>query len=598
MSSTNRNLIVAAILVLVSLSSILTPTMGSTARILQTSSSSPINFILFYDDYPSRGYANYQVTPTIARPLVSYIDQNGNPTDWMFDSFIFYSAWLYYQKNPTQQYIGNWTSYLFDGMQIANLDATVGGAKVSLNQPNYQMTVFLSIPVSVDNFTVPSILNNVNSLMSRWNSLAPRNLKLVGFYWGFTEDIYSVSGVQNIIPQVASYVHSLGLKMLMIPYQWPGEYNQLHSLGFDYVTLQPNYAFHSPDDLSLFTATNNAITAGYVNGAELELSFWVKCCTGNWLTNLQTYFQQANQYQWYAKQPTVYYHGSDISTMARSSNSTYRAAYNAIYQYIVSTRTAAQNLGTPASTSSTSTTTASTTATNAQTTTSTTTNTTQAPPLPLNSLATEVLNAPADSASIIFPDYSGPLHSPTAKCGHVYAAQLSDYSAGGYIVGLLSNSQNQFLDTSSSVSQSSSSCGNPTGVSGSIVTLAGPGVNLVAHYYEQVAATSPVYFTYKGANSFVVRATGQTYSFNTVSGADYFVIEAFTDSSGRKVFMLYGFSWQGTLAAAYFLNTYVRSHLSEFANSWYIYQWKDASTGMSHNSFPDQGDQYIQVATG
>jgi hypothetical protein len=49
--------------------------------------------------------------------------------------------------------------------------------------------------------------------------------------------------------------------------------------------------------------------------------------------------------------------------------------------------------------------------------------------------------------------------------------------------------------------------------------------------------------------------------------------------------------WQGTLAAATFLNTYVRSHLSEFTNNWYIYEWKDASTGPSQNSFPDSGDQ-------
>lgn len=367
-----RKVIIYIVLTLAILT-LATPVIASNPRVLQTSDPTPNNVIVFYDDYPTRGDANYQVTPTIAQPLVTHVDQNGKSTDWMFDSFIFYSYWLYYQKNPTQQYIDSWTSYLFDGMQVAKLDASVGVAKAALNQPSYQMMVFLSIPVAVENVTVPSILNNINSLINRWNNLGPNNLKLVGFYWGFTEDVYSVPNLQNIIPQVASYVHSLGLKMLMIPYQWPGEYAQLHSLGFDYVTLQPNYAFDSSDDLTLFTKTNDAITAGYVNGVELELSIWVTCCGGNWLTNLQTYLQQANQYQWYAKQPTVYYHGSDISVMGRSSNSTYRAAYDMIYQYVMSTRTAASTNSTITTTTSASTNT-----------------TTQSAPLPLNSLVTGV----------------------------------------------------------------------------------------------------------------------------------------------------------------------------------------------------------------
>ena len=383
----------------------------------------------------------------------------------------------------------------------------------------------------------------------------------------------------------------------MIPYQWPGEYNQLHTLGFDYVTLQPNYAFHPNNDLGLFAKTNDAITAGYVDGTEMELSFWVTCCSGNWLTNLQTYFQQANQYGWYSKQPTVYYHGSDISTMGGSSNSDYRAAYDTIHQYIVSTRQAAQAPGLPNPTNTTTTT----TITNTTTTTSVTTP--QNPPLPLGSLVANLSTAPAGSVSLIFPDYTGPMHTTAAKCWG-FPAQLSDYSAGGYTAGLFLNPQNQVLDTSSGVSQSGDSCGNPTGIGGTIVTLAGPAVNEPVHYYEQVAGITPVYFLWDGTrNNFVVRSTGVRYTVpnaagNTAPGDDLFLIETFADGPTRLVFTLYGFSWQGTLAAANFLNTYVRNHLSEFTKNWYIYEWKEAAAGPSANSFPDQGDQYTQVANG
>jgi len=133
---------------------------------------------------------------------------------------------------------------------------------------------------------------------------------------------------------------------------------------------------------------------------------------------------------------------------------------------------------------------------------------------------------------------------------------------------------------------------------------AGPGVNTLAYYYEQISSTAPVYFLWDGArNNFVVRSTGVRYTVPnsgkmTTAGDDLFVLEGFVDGQGRHVYIVYGFSWQGTLAAATFLNTYVRFHLSDFTNSWYIYEWKDASTGPSANSFPDSGDQYNPLATG
>ena len=213
-----------------------------------------------------------------------------------------------------------------------------------------------------------------------------------------------------------------------------------------------------------------------------------------------------------------------------------------------------------------------------------------------------VLDATTNSVYFILPDYQGPFHTPAPKCGGVNVAALSDYSAGGYILGMLTNSQYQMLDTNSMVSQVS--CGNPTGISGMVAAIAGPGVNTVVHYYEQVAGITPVYFLWDGLrNNFVVRATGQKITVPnaakmTTAGDDLFLMESFVDDQSRQVYLIYGFSWQGSLAAAAFLNTYVRSHLSSFTNSWYIYEWKDASSGLSANSFPDASDQYLQLATG
>jgi len=90
---------------------------------------------------------------------------------------------------------------------------------------------------------------------------------------------------------------------------------------------------------------------------------------------------------------------------------------------------------------------------------------------------------------------------------------------------------------------------------------------------------------------------GQPIAFPQGASDDLFLLETF-EAEGKRVYVVYGFTWQGTLAAATFLNTYIRSHSSEFTNDWCIYEWKDASSGTSANSFPDSGDNYIQITKG
>ena len=217
----------------------------------------------------------------------------------------------------------------------------------------------------------------------------------------------------------------------------------------------------------------------------------------------------------------------------------------------------------------------------------------------------DVFEASAGSVTFVLPDYNGPYHTPAVKCGGVVPAALSDYSAGGYMLSALSNTQTEVLDSSGYVSSSSSNCGLFVGSTSTLVLTAGQAVNTAIAYYEKIAATTPVYPLYSGGRLyFVVRATGAKYTVppngvgNVGPGHDLFLLEMFTDSQGRHVYVIYGFSWQGTLAAATYLNTYVRSHLSEFTNNWYIYEWNDASTGTSYNSFPDQRDQFTQLGTG
>jgi hypothetical protein len=321
------------------------------STLAEPSPSSPRNVILFYDNYSS---STSLITREIARPLVAHLDQEGKPTDWMFDSFIFYSSMLYYTHYPTQSYIDSWIKYLFDGGQIANLDGTVAEVKIALGQPDYRMNVFLTVPVVLNATETSGIFANVDTMLSRWNTLNPRHLNLVGFYWGYTEspgkNQLIVTPVENLISSVAIYLHSKNLKLLMIPYLDAIGYDRLHSLGVDYVTTQPNYAWDTPDNPGVFATVNDRIVAGYSDGAEFELprdDGEVKSCGGDWRCNLEVYLKQGYTYLWNRNAINTYYHGSDISFMGRSANADDRTAYERIYEYIRSTHSRIAPSATP-----------------------------------------------------------------------------------------------------------------------------------------------------------------------------------------------------------------------------------------------------------
>jgi hypothetical protein len=177
----------------------------------------------------------------------------------------------------------------------------------------------------------------------------------------------------------------------------------------------------------------------------------------------------------------------------------------------------------------------------------------------------------------------------------------TDVYAATYLFGSFTNpQQNEVLDTNSAyVSQSS--CGQPsTSTSQPLVAVAGPVVNEVVGYYESSGAT-PLYLSPGSgtAECIVRRDTGATVVCATPTATnDYFLMEAFTDSAGRLVFIIYGLQWSGTLAGfAYVVNSVLKNP-SAYTSPWYVYRWQDASSGVSHNGIPDSGDTYTLIASG
>ena len=225
----------------------------------------------------------------------------------------------------------------------------------------------------------------------------------------------------------------------------------------------------------------------------------------------------------------------------------------------------------------------------------------------LGSGVSSVVSAGAGSVWVVLPDFTAGSHSvehtSAAKCGGLGAAFATDVYAATYFLGALTNpAQNEILDTNSAyISQSSSSCGQPTSSipsSVSLVLIAGPSANEVANYYNTF---SPLYYNY-ATGCFTRRDTGATIpdgcNYPSTPTNDIFIMEAFTDAFGRTVFMIYGYNWDGTLAAYEYVVNFVLKTPSNYPASWYVYTWQDASSGLSANGIPDPGDTYTQIASG
>ncbi len=225
-------------------------------------------------------------------------------------------------------------------------------------------------------------------------------------------------------------------------------------------------------------------------------------------------------------------------------------------------------------------------------------------PVALSSVGPSILNAAANNVYYIYPATA---QTGGTKAPGVIYASAADWSATGLILGLSANTQNIGLDSNNQLCSSSN--GQPLpgviGTSKGVVIASGPIVHSCLHYYELVgggADKAPVFFAFDGTNYYFKRsgdnAVLATMPQNVAGqGADLFLIEVFVDANGRIILALYGFTYLGTLAATTYFKFFITPNLSTYTKSYYILQWNDAASGLSHNGIPDPGDVYTLVTS-
>ena len=83
----------------------------------------------------------------------------------------------------------------------------------------------------------------IDEQLSRFEAGGYDNLDLLGFYWYEEQVTYTDPHELELIRYASDYVHSLGYKLMWIPWYCAPGYTDWKELGFDMACMQPNYAF-------------------------------------------------------------------------------------------------------------------------------------------------------------------------------------------------------------------------------------------------------------------------------------------------------------------------------------------------------------------
>lgn len=260
------------------------------------------NLGLLYNGYYPDGNGDWTKERII--PNISYVNKQGEPTDWLFDGVLYLGLTSDNGRGfgatdaSGKARKAEWDWYLnktfgAGGDMSALNDATVEvGAK--LGQPDHKTKVVLMIPEpgeyqsdfgSIDgenlNFNVDEVgsavsLDNrakavqwwVREVQARWAAAGYSNLELVGMYW-LEEQMSTLATGPEMIKRASDSVHDAGLKLFWVPHFLAYKAFMWKDVGIDAVSLQPNYFFEKLDPSRLDDAADMAKRYGM----SLELEF-------------------------------------------------------------------------------------------------------------------------------------------------------------------------------------------------------------------------------------------------------------------------------------------------------------------------------------
>ena len=221
------------------------------------------NLLLSYNHDPASASGG-KTTAEEYMPFVGYYDRGGKLADTFFDSFLFlpYGAYV----NEENGDFTAWNAYVdnvfAEDANVNALSEAAGRVSEGLGR-DVRVSVFFSILYTwpdktsfgdvdddgvIEDFSKAedrkkAIKWIIDEQLSRFEAGGYDNLDLLGFYWYEEQVTYTDPHELELIRYASDYVHSLGYKLMWIPWYCAPGYTDWKELGFDMACMQPNYAF-------------------------------------------------------------------------------------------------------------------------------------------------------------------------------------------------------------------------------------------------------------------------------------------------------------------------------------------------------------------
>ena len=322
------------------------------------------NLGLLYNGHYGDGTGTWTKERVI--PNISYVNQQGEPVDWLFDGVLYLGltsengrgfgatdAAGKARKEEWDWYLNK--TFAIGGDMSALNEATIE-AGVKLGQPDRKTKVVLMIPEPGEyqsdfgslngenlDFNVGTVgsaasLNNrekairwwVDEVQARWAAANYSNLELVGMYW-LEEQISTHATGPEMVKRTSDIVHAAGLKMFWIPHFLAYKAFMWKDVGIDAISLQPNYFFEQLDPSRLEDTADMAKRYGM----SLELEFDDRMINDavfreRFIEYLNSGVDTGLMHQGYK----AYYQGNNaVYNAANSADPATRVLYDWLYQF-------------------------------------------------------------------------------------------------------------------------------------------------------------------------------------------------------------------------------------------------------------------------
>ncbi len=299
------------------------------------------------------------------RPYVACIDPQGKPTDWLFDSFLFIEYATdsgkqlhYYARDKPQPDIADWQwlaeAWFRPESGVAGLEGCVADIGQALSQPDHRVNVMITLPVPATESTNFGPLPGsdrpldfskeadqraalrwyIDSVRAHFNGGHCAHLNLLGFYW--TGESISEKE-RSMVLWTSEYLHGQGLKHYWIPYFTGQGAGDWRVLGFDAMTLQPNYFFDGDGGMGrLGRAAQRAQRFGC--GVEMEFDGRALSSDAH-LQRFWDYLDAGVAYGWMRGSLVGWYEGGGTLGAMLKQPDKYRTLYDAVCQFVKGTYT-------------------------------------------------------------------------------------------------------------------------------------------------------------------------------------------------------------------------------------------------------------------